>query len=146
MSDSLILPASASVAPAVFAVRARSEPGRPRSVQCSFALSAQTGKQGRLTGEIDNGHDAARPRAVTALAPLLYLDAEEAVTARARGVAASAGHLALRQARLEHEQCLVHAAAHDLAQAGHHLAVGRAFGGLEEEGAPAHVLEREARV
>lgn len=75
MSDSLIFPASASVAPAVFAVRARSEP-------CHVSLSNQECPNALHTGQIDYSEGAAGPGAhYDAAVSFLDLNAEESVTA-----------------------------------------------------------------
>lgn len=80
---SLIFPASASVAPAVFAFRARSEPVTVISI--SPASPSEYGS--RLTGQIDDSEVSTTPRIRHASSgPLFDLDTEEAMTSRANTV------------------------------------------------------------
>jgi hypothetical protein len=131
MRDSLILPASARVEPAVFAARARSEPS---SVRCQALISVLGVDRGPLTRKIDNSQSTAGPlgRGSTCKS-LLDFDTEEAVTSAADGVAPCTSNSALCQTCFKHEQSLVEVFAHDFSQASDDFTVRTVFGALVEE-------------
>lgn len=96
---SLILPASANVAPAVFAFRARSEP-------VNAVIDVNLFRQlERLTRQVHNGQMSTRPSVRhPILRPFLYFDAEEAVGSRANAVTAGASNSSFDQASLQDHQ------------------------------------------
>lgn len=81
--------------------------------------------------KIHDAQLAARPRSLVLSVTLLDLHAEEAVTAGADSIAASASNLALHQTSLKDHHSFFEATADDLRQACHHFAIWTLFCALE---------------
>lgn len=120
MRLSLILPASASVAPAVFAFLARSDPefgGQSADPPTINVLL--------LTSQVDNRELQSAPRRGHApLGPSFGLDTKESMTSRADTVTSGPGNPSLHEAGFQDHQCLIVASTDHLAQSRDEFSIG----------------------
>ena len=125
MRDSLILPASARVEPAVFAARARSEPGN-----VSMMEERDTKKH---TSQINNSQSTARPiRSGSTSQSLLDFNTKEAMTSAANSITAGTGNSSFSQTSFEYEKCFVKVFTDHLPQTCNNFAISTLLGTFVE--------------